>query len=119
MLSSSPRIGVALGNDGMENRRGVAHARLPEKSVQNCDATVVTGHRVGLDENDARWVGDRGQPSDEGNAILKGWHNVRACLGRAMVGIIMTVGNHWVSGDGCHQISCERNIASLCQVKIN
>ena len=72
VLSSSPSIGVALGNGGRENRRGVALARLPEKSVQNCDATVVTGHIVGLDENDARWVGDRGQPSNKGNAVLSG-----------------------------------------------
>ena len=81
MLSSSPSIGVALGNGRMENRRGVAHARLPEKSVQNCDATIVTGHIVGLDQNEARWVGDRGQPSDEGNAVLSGWHDTRACSG--------------------------------------
>ena len=33
MLSSSPSIGVMLDNGGMQNRRGVAHARLPEKSV--------------------------------------------------------------------------------------
>ena len=45
------------------------------------------GHRVGLNKNDARWVGDRGQPSDEGNAILKGWHDTRAHSGRAMVGL--------------------------------
>ena len=76
------------------------------------------GHRVGLNENDARWVGDRGQPSDEGNAILSGWHDMRAHSGHAMVGIIMTVGNCWVSGDGCHQISCERDIAWSCQVRI-
>ena len=75
-----------LDNGGTENRRGVAHARLPEKSVQNCDATVVTGHIAGLDENDARWVGDRGQPSDERNAILSGWHDTRARSGRATVG---------------------------------
>ena len=81
VLSSSPNIGVMLDNGRTENRRGVAHARLPETSVQNCDATVVTGHIVGLDENNARWVGDRGQPSDEGNAVLSGWHNARACSG--------------------------------------
>ena len=70
----------------MQNKRGVAHAQLPEKFVQNCDATVVMGHRAGLDKNNARWVGDRGQPSDEGNAVLSGWHNARARLGRATVG---------------------------------
>src|SRR5271154_6072288 len=81
VLSSSPSIGVTLDNGGAENRRGVAHARLPEKTIQNCDTTIVTGHRAGLNENKARWVGDRGQPSDKGNAILKGWHNIRACSG--------------------------------------
>ena len=86
MLLLSPNIGVMLDNGGTENRRGVAHARLPEKSVQNCDATVVTGHIAGLDKNDARWVGDRGQPSDEGNAVLSGWHDARARSGRATVG---------------------------------
>ena len=45
------------------------------------------GHRAGLDENEARLVGDKGQPSDEGNAVLSGWHDMRACLGRAMVGL--------------------------------
>ena len=65
----------------MENRRVVAHAQLPEKTIQNCDTTVVMGHRVGLDENHARWVGDRGQPSDEGNAVLSGWHDARARSG--------------------------------------
>ena len=87
VLSSSPNIGVMLDNSGTENRRGVAHARLPEKSVQNCDATVVTGHIAGLNKNEARWVGDRGQPSDEGNAVLSGWHDVRAHSGRATVGL--------------------------------
>jgi len=48
VLSSLPSIGVMLDNGRTENRRGVAHARLPEKFVQNCDATVVMGHRVGL-----------------------------------------------------------------------
>ena len=28
-----------------------------------------------------------------------------------MVGIIMMAGNRWVSGNGCHQISCKRDIA--------
>ena len=81
VLPLSPSIGVALDNDRMENRRGVAHAQLPEKFVRNCDATIVMGHRAGLDENDTRWVGDRGQPSDEGNAVLSGWHDMRAHLG--------------------------------------
>ena len=81
VLSSLPSIGVMLDNGGTENRRGVAHARLPEKSVQNCDATVVTGHIAGLDKNEARWVGDRGQPSDEQNAVLSGWHDARARSG--------------------------------------
>ena len=49
-----------------------------KKTVQNCDTTVVTGHIAGLDENDARWVGDRGQPSDKGNAVLSGWQIGRA-----------------------------------------
>ena len=71
MLLLSPSIGVALDNGRTENRRGVAHARLPEKTVQNCDATVVMGHRAGLDKNEARLVGHRGQPSDKRNAILK------------------------------------------------
>ena len=93
MLLLLPSIGVALDSSGTENRRRVAHAQLPEKSVRNCDATIVMGHRAGLNENDARWVGDRGQPSDEGDAILSGWHDARARLGRAMVGIIMTAGN--------------------------
>ena len=97
-LLSLPSIGVTLDNGRMENRRGVAHARLPGKTVQNCDATVLMGHRAGLNENEARLVGDRGQPSNEGNAILSGWHNMRAHLGRAMVGIIMMVGNCWMSG---------------------
>ena len=66
MLSSSPSIGVMLDNSRTENRRGVTHDRLPEKTIQNCDITVVMGHRVGLNENEARLVGDRGQPSDEG-----------------------------------------------------
>ena len=44
------------------------------------------GHIVGLDENEARCVGDRGQPSDEGNAVLSGWHDTRAHSGRATVG---------------------------------
>ena len=78
MLSSLPGIGVMLDNGRMENRRGVTHAQLSEKSVQNCNTTIVMGHRAGLDENEARWVGDRGQPSDEGNAILSGWHDARA-----------------------------------------
>ena len=86
VLLSSPSIGVTLDNGGTENRRGVAHARLPEKSVQNCDASVVTGHIAGLNENEARWVGDRGQPSDEGNAVHSGWHDARARSGRATVG---------------------------------
>ena len=86
VLLSSPNIGVMLDNGGMENRREVTHAQLPEKSVQNCDATIVMGHIAGLNENDARWVGDRGQPSDKGNAILSGWHNARARSGRATVG---------------------------------
>ena len=72
---------TVLDNGRMENRRGVAHARLPEKTVQNCNAAVITGHRVELDKDKARLVGDRGQPSNKGNAILSGWHNVRACLG--------------------------------------
>ena len=107
VLSLLPSIGVTLDNSGMENRRGVACARLPEKSVQNCDATVIMGHRAGLDENEARWVGDRRQPSDEGNAVPSGWHDARAHSGRAtpqrwahqMVGVIMMAGNRWVSGD--------------------
>ena len=70
MLSSSPSIGVMVDNGRMENRRVVAHAQLPEKTIQNCDATIITGHRAGLDKNEARWPGDRGQPSDKGNAIL-------------------------------------------------
>ena len=119
VLSSSPSIGVMLDNGGTENRRGVAHARPPEKSVQNCDAAVVTGHRAGLNKNDARWVGDRGQPSDEGNAILSGWHDARACSGQAMVGIIMMAGIRWVSGDGCYQIKCKRDVAWSCQARIN
>ena len=69
MLLVLPNIGVVLDNSRMENRRGVTHARLPEKTVKNCDTTIVTGHRVGLNENEARLVGDRGQPFNEGNAI--------------------------------------------------
>ena len=76
------------------------------------------GQRVGLNENEAKLVGDRGQPSDEGNAILLGWHNVRAHLGQAMVGIIMMAGNRWVSGDICHQINCKRDVTWSCQVRI-
>ena len=75
-----------LDNSGMQNRRGVAHAQLPEKFVQNCDATIVMGHRAGLDKNDARWVGDRGQPSAKGNAVLAGWHAATARFGQATVG---------------------------------
>ena len=37
VLSLLPSIGVTLDNSGTENRRGVAHAQLPEKSVQNCE----------------------------------------------------------------------------------
>ena len=90
-----------------------------KKTVQNCDTTVVMGHRVGLDKNEARWVGDRGQPSYEKNAVLSGWHNARARSGQAMVGIIMMAGNRWVSGNGCHQINCERDVTWSCQAKIN
>ena len=56
----------------MDNRRGVVHARLPEKTIQNCNTTIVMGHRAGLDENDAGLVGDKGQPLDKGNAVLSG-----------------------------------------------
>ena len=86
VLSLLPSIGVMLDNSGTENRRGVAHAQLPENTIQNCDATVIMGHRAGLDENEARLVGDRGQPFDEGSAVLSGWHDVRARFGRATVG---------------------------------
>ena len=119
VLSSLPSIWVALDNSGMENRRGVSHAQLPEKTFQNYNATVITGHRAELNENKAGLVGDRGQPSDKRNAILKGWHNVRAHSGRAMVGIIMMAGNCWVSGDGCHQIRCKRDTAWSCHARIN
>ena len=105
-LSSLPSIWVTLDNSRTENRRGVAHARLLKKIFHNYDATIIMGHRVGLDKNEARLVGDRGQPSDKSNAILKGWHDMRP-------------GNHWVSGDNCYQIRCERDTAWSCQVKIN
>ena len=72
MLLLLSRIGVALDNGRTENRRGVTHAWLPEKTFQNYDATIITGHRVGLNENKVRLVDDRGQPSDKGNAIFSG-----------------------------------------------
>ena len=72
MLLSLPTIGVALNNGGTENRRGVTHARLPEKTFQNYDTTIITGHRAELDENEAGLVGDKGQPLDKGNAVLSG-----------------------------------------------
>ena len=56
----------------MDNRRGVVHARLPEKTFQNYDTTIITGHRAGLDENEAGLVDDKGQPLDKGNAVLSG-----------------------------------------------
>ena len=55
-------------------------------SFQDYDATIIMGHIAGLDKNKARLVGNRGQPFDKGNAILKGWHDMRAHSGRATVG---------------------------------
>ena len=48
--------------------------------------TIIMGHRVRLNENEARLVGNRSQPFDKGNAVLSGWHDVRAHSGRATVG---------------------------------
>ena len=86
VLSLLPSIGATSDNGRMENSRGVTHARLPEKTFQNYGATIIMGHIVGLDENKARLAGKIGQPFNEGNAILSGWRDTRAHLGRITMG---------------------------------
>ena len=60
----------------------------------------------------------RGMPSSQ-DGMTRGLIQGEQQWAHQMVGVIMTVGNRWVSGDSCHQIRCEKDVAWLCQVKIN
>ena len=97
MLSVLPSIGVALDNGGTENRRGVAHAPLPEKTIYNCDTIIITGHRAGLDKNEARWVVQGARKNNIQKNILK-------IILLQPAYLIMKYGKHYF--DFFHYIEC-------------